>query len=610
VTKPSDPPIELEASPTVAALLLAIDPLGLGGAALHGPACELRDAWVQALASYLDTTAPVRRLPASVTDERLIGGLDLTATLAAGRPVTERGVLAAAHGGLLVAPMAERISAHRAAQIMSAMDRGRIGANDDPAQFCAVFLDESRDDEDALAAGLSDRVAFQIDVAALKRGEAGAQSLQNPLQNSLQNSWRDDVVNAQRALAQITISDEAIEAITSAALAFGVVSLRAPLFAVRAARAAAALAGRTAVIEADIALSAKLVLIPRATQMPAPPDDNQADEPETAPETAPEPDRQQPPPQSSDQRDDEPPSEETTPPNSEQPDALDDRIVEAMKVALPDAIRAAMQIPTLAKKSKGSIGRSDNRQKSVTRGRPTGTRRGDLASGQKLHLLETLRTAAPWQTIRRAQQPDGPRILVRRDDFRVKRFENRVQNTTLFLVDASGSQALNRLAEAKGAVETLLADSYVRRDQVALISFRGKTPDLLLPPTRSLARAKRALARLPGGGATPLAAALDMAAGLADTVRRRSASPTLVLLTDGGANISRDGSPGRPNAEREALDAARAIAATRLSSLVIDTSPRASAFASKVAQSMQARYIALPYANAAMVTAAVKAAQA
>ena len=115
------------------------------------------------------------------------------------------------------------------------------------------------------------------------------------------------------------------------------------------------------------------------------------------------------------------------------------------------------------------------------------------------------------------------------------------ETTTIFVVDASGSAALHRLAEAKGAVELLLADCYIRRDQVALIAFRGSAAELLLPPTRSLARAKRSLAGLPGGGGTPLAAGLDAAFALSDSIRRKGQTPTVIVLTDGRANIARDG---------------------------------------------------------------------
>jgi magnesium chelatase subunit D len=230
-------------------------------------------------------------------------------------------------------------------------------------------------------------------------------------------------------------------------------------------------------------------------------------------------------------------------------------------------------------------------------------------------LLETLKAAAPWQTLRR-RAPDHPlghgpkRFEVRRDDFRIIRFRQRVGTTTVFAVDASGSAAMNRLGEAKGAVELLLADCYVRRDQVALIAFRGTGAQLLLSPTGSLLRAKRSLAGLPGGGPTPLAAGIDAAMALADGIRRSGRTPIITLLTDARANMTRDGTGGRPKAEAEAMESARALRATGIATLLVDTSPRPNPFARTLAAEMGARYVPLPYANAAALSHAVRAAAA
>jgi magnesium chelatase subunit D len=172
---------------------------------------------------------------------------------------------------------------------------------------------------------------------------------------------------------------------------------------------------------------------------------------------------------------------------------------------------------------------------------------------------------------------------------------------------------LHRLAEAKGAVELLLADCYVRRDRVALIAFRGVPggapgAELLLPPTRSLVRAKRCLAALPGGGGTPLAAGLDAARQLAEDVARRGGTPLVVLLTDGRANIARDGSPGRPQATEDALASARLWVAGGLSALWLDTSPQPQESAQRIALAMGARYLPLPHADASRLSQAVRAA--
>ena len=248
-----------------------------------------------------------------------------------------------------------------------------------------------------------------------------------------------------------------------------------------------------------------------------------------------------------------------------------------------------------------------------------GARRGEPRSGARLNVMETLRAAAPWQKLRQLQHerqfptPTGvpyKRIHVRREDFHVTRFKQVGQTTTLFVVDASGSSALHRLAEAKGAVELLLADCYVRRDRVAVLAFRGKTAELLLPPTRSLARAKRALAGLPGGGGTPLASAIDAARELADQISRRGETPIVVLLTDGRGNMARDGTPGRAKASEDALSAARQMRLAGITTLLLDTSLQPQAAAQALAKAMGARYVPLPYASAQAVSRVVQLATA
>jgi magnesium chelatase subunit D len=204
----------------------------------------------------------------------------------------------------------------------------------------------------------------------------------------------------------------------------------------------------------------------------------------------------------------------------------------------------------------------------------------------------------------REQRGDAA-IAVRKEDLRVRRFRPKSRTTTIFVVDASGSSALHRLAEAKGAVELVLAECYVRRDEAALIAFRGQKADIILPPTRSLTRARALLKGLPGGGGTPLALGLDAARQLADTVRRKGDRPFLILLTDAQANVGRDGLGGRQKAEDDALASAAALQRDGYESLLIDTSPRPQPKASALAARMGARYLALPHADARRLAAAI-----
>jgi magnesium chelatase subunit D len=229
-----------------------------------------------------------------------------------------------------------------------------------------------------------------------------------------------------------------------------------------------------------------------------------------------------------------------------------------------------------------------------------------LDRGTRLNILETLRVAAPWQRLRQKASSDPSRLQIRPDDFRATRLKHKAETAAIFVVDASGSTAIARLAEAKGAIELLLAHCYVRRDQVALIAFGGRGTALLLPPTRSLARERRDLSDLPGGGGTPLASGIGAAANLAAQVRRRGQTPLLILLTDGRANLALDGTADRTRAMSDALAAAAAVKSGNVPGILIDTSSRRSGEAAqRVAEAMGARYLLLPHGDAQTLSNAV-----
>jgi magnesium chelatase subunit D len=437
--------------------------------------------------------------------------------------------------------MAERLGSDTAARLAAVLDHGEVSVHREglsltrPARVAMIALDEGRDDDESAPPALRERLAF---APTLVR--------RSPRDEALPLPWtRDDVLAARAALPRVRCSDEVVQALCAAALALGVDSVRAPLLALRAARAATALAGRDEVETEDAALAARLVLAPRATRLPVPPEEA---EPEAPPEPPPPPESAEPPPENDADAD-----------VPREPDALEDRVLDAAKAAIPPGLLAALLGGALMRGAQSAGGKSGAMKKSGRRGRPAGVRRGEPRAGLRLNLIATLRTAAPWQPLRRREALDRPsagggttRIHVRREDFHVTRYRQHSETTTLFVVDASGSSALHRLAEAKGAVELLLADCYVRRDKVAVIGFRGTGAELLLPPTRSLVRAKKSLAGLPGGGGTPLSIAIDSAAALAEAVRRQGATPLVVLLTDGRANIARDGKPGRAQAQADA----------------------------------------------------------
>jgi magnesium chelatase subunit D len=194
---------------------------------------------------------------------------------------------------------------------------------------------------------------------------------------------------------------------------------------------------------------------------------------------------------------------------------------------------------------------------------------------------------------------------MRTEDLHVHRERRRRGVTTVFVVDASGSTALQRLAEAKGAIELLLADCYVRRDRVALVAFRGRGAELLLPPTRSLVAARRALTAVPGGGGSPVAAGFEMAARVLDQLVRAGDDTQLVVLTDGRANLTRDGKPGRAEAAEQAQAMARRLVPLAVRRVLIDTSVRPEPAAQSLAQAMRARYLPMPFAQARAIKASI-----
>lgn len=541
-----------------AAAVLALDPVGVGGVALRAGAGPVREWWLGLMRGMVKGV--VRKVPLGISEERLLG-MDLAATLAAGAMRRVRGVLVEADGGVVVLAMAERVGAGTAARVAQVMDAGAV--ENEAARFGVVLLDEGIEEERP-AGCLMERMGIWLELGEIGEGQVLL-----------------DLEEARGLLPGVTAGDEALEALCGAAVALGVWSGRATVLAMRVARAAAALAGRGEVGPDDVALAARLVLAPRATRVPEAGQEEAEDE----------------------WQDEAPPPEQEASEGDTEPTegkAMADQVIEAARAAIPVGLLAMLQQAGGPKRPPraGRVGAMVR----GARGRPVGSRAGMPRDGLRLDLMATLRAAAPWQQIRGGAPP----VRLRRDDLQVSRRAQRAETTTIFLVDASGSLAFNRLAEAKGAVELLLADCYVRRDQVAVVAFRGKTASVMLPPTRSLVRAKRGLAGLPGGGGTPLAAGIEAGVLLADGVRRRGGRPTLVLLTDGRANVGRDGRGGRVQAQADAVAAARMVRAAGHAALFIDTSPRANPVSRDLAAAMGARYLALPYADAVAVSRSVR----
>ncbi len=574
----------------LAARLFVTDPGLLGGLAIRAHAGPVRDAYLDFIQESMPLGTAFRKLPLHIHDERLFGGLDLSATLHQGRPVFSAGLLAEVNAGVLVVPMAERMSTALAGRIASTMDQGMIRVERDglsveaPARFGILLLDEHVADDEQVSEVLLDRMAFRVDLS-----EVSLREMTDAI------TFFDEEAEARSTAPTALVSDEITRALCGTAMSLGILSIRSAIFARRVAALSAARAGRETATQEDAEVAARLVLAPQALTLPVPPESPEPDPPE---------DRDEPPPPT-ESTDDEP--KQDTEPSPEDLENLEDVVLEAARAAIPAGLLAQLLSDQQRLRHSSGSGKSGAEKKGSHRGRPLGSRQG-LPRGQaRLSVIDTLRAAAPWQSIRRRAQTAARRLHIRTEDFRIKRFKDRSETTTIFVVDASGSSAIHRLAETKGAVELLLADCYVRRDQVAVIAFRGQKAEVILPPTRSLVRAKRGLSGLPGGGGTPLATAIEASLDLALSIARKGETPVIVMLTDGKANIGRDGSPGREQARNDAHAAAKLIATVGLPVMLIDTSPQPSVAAQEIAAAMHARYMPLPHAGAMQVSQVVKA---
>ena len=591
------------------AALLAIDPHGLGGICVKSQFGPIRDVWFAFLETQIAPGAHFQKIPLQIQDEQLLGGLDLEATLQYGRPIYSTGLLAKSHGGFIVLPMAERVSPHTIAHILQVVDRGEVRHPQQtnefaPCLFGMIALDEGIGPDESIHPRLAEHMAFEVRLDQLSLDDCKDSLEITPVV----------IAEAKQRLPEIECDTRFIESLMQSAAAFGVDSIRAGLFAIRAAKALAALRNQQAVTEDEVVDAARLVLTHRATRMPSSREDLEPDaEPDSAEEEQPNEDQSKSEQEQQAQDDPNQGKDSDTDANQlnenkEEPSAddLEELLIEAIRAGIPPNALAQLSAGLGRANSKqGSKGQFGQLQKNANSGRPAESWRGLPKGGKRLDLLKTIRAAVPWQTMRQAESKvklpsvskQRSRIQIRADDLHIKRYQQRQGVVTIFLVDASGSSATQRLAEAKGAVEQLLADCYIRRDEVAMIALRGRTAEVVLPPTRSLVRAKRNLAALPGGGGTPLATGFAAVNAMALSIRRKGMTPLIVVMTDGVANVTLEGVGGRERAHQDALHTARQLRAAGHAILFIDTASAPQVLAEALANEMNAQYLPLPYIN-------------